>query len=110
MAVAFTPTTIIQRTSQFSHDLNVHLDKMDDGEPRSRVFGDEEFVNISCHFKYMTKAERDTLKTFLKTNKGEEITWTINSQDYSGFFQSRFKQSFVGNLYNIIIIYSAKEV
>jgi len=110
MAVAFTPTTIIQRTSQFSHDFNVHLDEMDDGEMRSRSFGNEEFVSINCHFKFMTKTERNTLMTFLKTNKAEEITWTIDSIDYSGFFKSKFKQSFVGDLYNISIIYRAKEV
>lgn len=111
MPVAFTPTTVIQRSSQFTHDMNTRYDEMDDGEPRGRSFGSEEFTTINCHFHFMTKAERDTLMTFLTTNKAAvDITWTVDGIDYEGYFKSKFKQSFVGNLYNVTIMYRAKEV
>lgn len=110
MSVAFTPTTIPQRSSSFLHDDSVIVDKADSGKPRSRIISTDEFVDMNLQLKYMTEAERDALVLFIRTYKGQEITWTIGGINYIGFFKNKRKETFVGNLYNMTLVYSAKEV
>ena len=110
MSVAFPSGYNLERSSTFTHDNNVKVDLMDDGEPRQREMGADAFVSIACEFKYLTLTEKDTLKSFLTTNRAATITWTIDSLDYSGVFVGGHRESMTGALYNLSFTYRAKEV
>ena len=110
MSTPFPSGFNLERSSQFARDLNIDSDIMDDGETRLRVKGAKMFTTIRCVFRYITQTDRDTLVTFLETNRAETITWTIDSVDYSGFIISDVGESMTGVLFNIAFTYRAEEV
>jgi len=110
MSVAFPSGYNLERSSAFTHANNVRVDMMDDGEIRQREMGADSFVTIGCEFKYLSLSEKNTLKSFLITNRAETITWTIDSIDYSGVFVGGHKETMTGPLYNLSFTYRAKEV
>lgn len=112
MAVAF-PAALagqLERSSPFENDNNVKTDMLDDGEPRQRVLGTDVYDDIRCHFKSLPAADYATLRTFLITNRTEEVTWTIDGVNYSGRLKGRIRKHMVGPLFNVSFTYYAKEV
>lgn len=110
MAVAFPTGYNLSRDSVFTRDTNVLVDYLDDGEPRQRQLGADTFVSIRCRLPYLTLSQKNTLKSFLITNRAETITWTIDSINYSGVFVGDHVETMTGNLYSIEFVYRAKEV
>ena len=110
MAVAFPTGYNLSRDSVVTRDSNVHVDFLDDGEARQRQLGADAFVTIRCKLPYLTLSQKNTLKSFLLTNRAETITWTIDSIDYSGVFVGDHTETMTGNLYTLEFVYRAREV
>lgn len=110
MSVAFPSGYTVTRDSDFDVDLGTVQDQLDDGSIQTRVLADTVYNTIRCKFTLLTLAETDTLTEFLRTNRGEEITMTIDSVDYIGTLGSRYQKTMTGNLFNISFDYRAKKV
>jgi len=112
MSVAF-PTAIgdqLERASQLSADLGTEVTPMDDRTPHIQQLSTVFSIVLRCSFKLLTSTDRGTLRTFLKTNRAETITWTIDGVDYSGFFDGGYTENKKGNRYNVSFVYRAVEV
>lgn len=107
--VAF-PSLNLDRETTFQHDNLTRVDRVTDGSARSRVLSTTQYVSIKCVFKYLDSDDKATLETFLKENRANTITWTIDSVNYSGVIDGGHSVSMVGPLFNISFTYYASEV
>jgi len=107
---AFPAGYYLDERTRWERYSNVQVDRLDDGTVRQRVLGDE-FVDIKCVFRYLTLAEKNTLKAFLVTNKATTVTWTIDSIDYSGQIVGDSQEGMSSqNTYELRFTYRATEV
>lgn len=97
----------LERDSVFSHNNNVKTDIMSDGTVRVREMASGQYVSIECNFKHLFSTDKDTLETFLKTNRANTITWTIDGVAYTGNLVGGHKLTMTGSLYNISFTYYA---
>jgi hypothetical protein len=81
---------------------------MDDGTEHVRVLGATDYTVIDARLEYLTVTQMTAITTFLKTNRAEEITWTIDGIDYIGRVVGSVGRSMVGNLYNVDFRYRAR--
>lgn len=109
MAVAFPTGYPLRRETGFEYDLGVETDYMQDGSPRSRIFGNGEWTNIPCVVGWISLADRDALLAFFRANRGEDTTWTIDGVDYIGKIVGRVSQQMRGNTFMLRFTYHAKE-
>jgi hypothetical protein len=110
MSVAFPSGYPIARPVQISDDLNTQIDVMDDNSTSLRQLGTVTYTTLQVQLRYLESSELSTLLSFINTNKGEEITWTIDSINYIGYIVGPFVRTMVGNRYNVTFTYRAKEV
>jgi len=110
MSVAFPSGYNLPKTVDIPEDLLSELDVNDDGSSNIRALGTDAYAEISIHIPVLTQAEMTTLRTFVNTNKHEEITWTIDSINYIGHIIGPFRRVMVGNLFDVYFTYRAKEV
>lgn len=103
MSVAFPAGYNMERSSPIDHDLNVRDDRMTDGTFQSREMGPDTFAEIGYQVKYLEIGEKNTLVDFLKTNRSEKMTWTIDGINYLGdFLGSRgIRETMKGNRYSL---------
>lgn len=107
--VAF-PALTLDRESSFQHENLAKVDTLTDGSARVRVLSTTQYVTIRCVFKYLDSTDKATLETFLKENRGNTITWTIDGVDYSGVLVGGHSVTMTGPLFNISFTYYASEV
>lgn len=108
MAVAFPASYNLSRSTRITDDLNTTSDIMDDGTEHVRVLGAKDYSVIDARLEYLTASQMTTIVSFLKTNRAEEITWTIDGIDYIGRVVGNVGRSMVGNLYNVDFRYRAR--
>lgn len=108
MAVAFPASYNLSRSTRITDDLNTTSDIMDDGTEHVRVLGATDYTVIDARLEYLTSTQMTTITTFLKTNRAEEITWTIDGIDYIGRVVGGVSRSMVGNLFNVDFRYRAR--
>lgn len=108
MAVAFPSSYNLSRSTRITDDLNTTSDIMDDGTEHVRVLGATDYTLIDARLEYLTAAQMTEITSFLKTNRAEEITWTIDGIDYIGKVSGAVSRSMVGNLFNVDFRYRAR--
>jgi len=109
MSVAFPSGYRIGRDTPVTDHLNETDDTMDDGTLLIRVLGDP-YTDIGLRIKMMTRAEMQVLLAFIKTNRAEEVTATIDGIDYIGRLRGPLRRTMTGIYYNMEFDYRAREV
>jgi hypothetical protein len=104
MAVAFPAGYNLSRDSQIDEIINGRLLEMSDGSVHAQILGDD-YVVIAVTLEYQTRAEMQAIYAFLKTNRYEKITWTIDGIDYIGRVLGSIRRGMTGNLYTINFTY-----
>lgn len=113
MATVAFPTSIgdkMLRDTPIAVDQGIESDIVAGGESRERVLTADSWALIPCRFPVLTSSEKDTLVTFLTTNKLNDITWTIDGIDFSGkLWRGRYESQRVGaSYYSVFFEYRAK--
>lgn len=108
--VAFPAGYNLSRSSTFNHRPAAAVDIMSDGTPRARTLTASAFLTISCLFEYLTAAESAALVSFLLTNEGNTITWTVDGINYSGMVTGGQQRTMTGPLFSISFDYYAQIV
>lgn len=101
---------LLERKSPVAVDDGVRDDVRDDGEPLAIIVREEEWTTIRCRFSWLTATEYDTLKTFLRTNRGNTVTWAIDAENYSGRILGGWGYTKDGNRFSVNFTYYAKVV
>lgn len=109
MSVAFPSGYIMERTAPITIDLNKESDRMSDGTTQSRVMGDI-YEDIAYKVTNLYLSEKTTLVDFWKTNRAEQITFTIDSIDYIGSITSNITLTMNGSLFNLAYTLRCKVV
>jgi hypothetical protein len=99
----------LSRESSYQDDDGIRVDYVSGGEARVRILGDG-YTNIECAFKHLTLAQKQTLSEFLRVNRANEITATIDGVNYIGRRVSPRKTTMSGAVFNINFTYYAREV
>ena len=106
--VAFPSGYNLSRSSTFRHSAAAAVDIMSDGTPRSRTLTTGRFVTVSCLFEYLTADETTYLVSWLTTNEGNTVTWTIDGVNYSGMIIGGQQRTMTGPLFSVSFEYYAQ--
>lgn len=110
MSVAFPAGYALTKETSIEVLTNTVFDRMDDGALRSRVLGADLHEEISCVIPYVTQSEYITFREFVKTNRGVDITITLDGTNYIGQITSGLTVRRRGSYFRISFTYYAKEV
>jgi hypothetical protein len=115
MATVAFPTSIgdkMLRETPIPIDQGVESDIVAGGASRSRVLTTDDWALIACRFPVLTETEKNTLVSFLTTNKLNTITWTIDGIDFEGsLWRGRYETQRVGaSYYSVVFEYRARIV
>lgn len=108
--VAFPSGYNLERETDFDHNTNTKTDIISGGGVRVRIIAETQYESIGCIMKLLTLTQKNVLVAFLKDNRANTVTWTIDGIDYTGNFVGGFKVTMTGPLYNVSFTYYASVV
>lgn len=109
-AVAFPSGYDLERDTTFEYHTNTKTDITDDGEVLQRTTNDQVYVTVGAVFRYLTAAEKDTLKDFIDDNKGNIVGWVIDGAPLVGYIKGGYRITMTGNRFNMTFTFYGAEV
>jgi len=107
--VAFISGYNLEKPLKRATDSGVEVDYLSDGTPLQRTLSREIYSTVPCKFKYLTLAKKNTLVSWLETNAGATVTWTIDGTAYTGNITGH-SEHMVGPSYQVDFSYYARKV
>lgn len=91
MSVAFPTTYRLTKQSTIEVADNVLHDRMDDGTLHSRKLGDNTHETVRCEVAALSQTDYVSLKAFVKANRTNDITMTLDGLNYTGRITSNLR-------------------
>ncbi len=107
MSVAFPSQYYLTKESSVEVSTNETHDVMDDGALRSRILGSTIYESIRCVLPYLSQADYLSFKTFVTSNRGTDITMTLDGASYTGRITSGLSVQKRGGWFRVSFVYYA---
>ena len=105
MANFDTTTYPLSDRTQFSDELNVARDIMDDGTMGIRVLGDDTFRTLRCEFEPMSEQVSNDFAAYLVTNRATELDMVLAfgspQERYRGYIFAPPQMNVIGGRWHV---------